>query len=127
MLEAAAELKSGDATRMASTWLQLGRPELVVAQGDGVPRSLRAQALLMIGDPKAVIALLGVVPDLAGSELYVLASALGSVGRGRDALELLERSPPSGATERALHDQIVRRLRETLIATQQTDPSRLHR
>jgi hypothetical protein len=124
---AAVELRSGDGPRAAAALLRLGRHDLVLDRPD-VPRALRAQALLMAGKPRAVVELLefyGV--DLEGNEPYLLASALAAVGRGHDALTLLEARRPAEPAAAAVHDQVVRRLREMLRATALADQGYLRR
>ncbi len=125
---AAVDLRSDSGERAAAALLQLGRHDLVVQRGEEVPRTLRAQALLLCGDPGAVVTLLEQpATPLTSTEVYLLASALGALGRPADALALVERTPPSDPAGRAVHDRIVRRLREIVMATARADATRLRR
>lgn len=129
LVAAAADMQSGDPARVAAAALQLGRPDLVLALGTAAPRAARAQALLALHDPGAVIALLqpaaGRAPPPA-PEVYLLASALAEVGRPQEALALLEAITPADDA-RPVHAHIVQRLRQLLDAARQTDQAYLRR
>lgn len=125
---AAVDLDSGDPAHAAAAFLQLGRPDLVLGLGEGAPRPLRAQALLALHQPEAVIALLPpTVSLLAPTETYVLAAALAEAGRGPEALILLDAATPTEASARAVHERIVLRLRQLLQASDRADRAYLRR
>jgi hypothetical protein len=122
------ELESGDTSRVAGAWLQLGRYDKILALGERAPREIRARALLLTGNPLAVTTLLDVpAAELTAPEVYLLATALDAVGRGPDAIDLLEHRRPSESAALQVHEQILQRLRQAVAAGLQTDPSRLKR
>ncbi|MEZ5963264.1 MAG: glycosyltransferase family 39 protein [Planctomycetota bacterium] len=125
--QAATDLRSGDPSRAAAAALQLGRPDLVASLGDGVPRSLRAQALLALHDAEAVVALLESAPTgRQPPEVYLLATALAEAGRPEEALARLEQVSPDPAAE-PTHRRIVERLRQLIEATRHADQRQLRR
>ena len=121
-----AVVEGGDAIAQAHLWRDLGRPDLLTALGDRAPVAIRAQGLFQAGDLAGVIELLlptaqaGALPS---AEVYLLAAVLRELGRGREALVLLEAMTP-GPDERGLHDQLMRRLREELDAAMTIERNR---
>lgn len=124
---AAADLRSGDPARMGGAYLQLGRPDLALRLGTDLPRLVRAHALLALHDVDALRALLEDAADRTPPETYVLATALAEVGRGKEALALLDAMHPADPEAASVHARIVRRLREMVDAAAAADRGSLRR